>query len=269
MENVNRYLCAIMIMVLVISLFTGCQNDIERDGISETSGSAGWQANSMSEKDYVVEWTDPIIEQLVRKYLGRSEENVYQSDLDAITRFGVEKREANALTGISEAYILFVNNTEVTAKVDTIRVEDVRYFRNLTELKIDHVPLNDLSFLSDLVGLNKLHILSCEVVDIAALSNLTNLDVLNLDRNNIEDLSPLSDLSSLTFVRLYTNAFHDISAISGMENLKSLYLGDNDIDDYSPLYKLINLEYLVLGNGVSDEQRAELQNELPFCTING
>jgi Leucine-rich repeat (LRR) protein len=219
--------------------------------------------------DYIVEWADPTVELFIRRYLGVIEGDIYRSDLDAITRFGVEKRRANAMTNQPEAYTIFAGSTNEVAQVESIGVEDMRHFRNLTETLLNGVPLDDLSFLSGLEKLEKVNILNCGVEDIAPLSGLANLTVLYLDDNRITDLSPLSGLTNLSHIRLHRNEIRDVSALSGLHGLKQLGLGDNEIADYAPLYGLSALDSLILGSGVTEEQRAELQEALPFCSISG
>jgi Leucine-rich repeat (LRR) protein len=79
----------------------------------------------------------------------------------------------------------------------------------------------DLSFLSDLTGLQSLDLHNCCTSDISFLLNLINLQTLNLDSNKISDISPLSDLINLHKLNLDGNKISDISALS---NLTQLYV---------------------------------------------
>ena len=95
--------------------------------------------------------------------------------------------------------------------------------------------LTDLTHLSGMTNLTRLHLSNNNISDISALSSLTNLKLLYLDNNNISDLSPLSSLTNLTNLYLGSNSISDISHLSGLTKMWALGLGDNDISDLTPL----------------------------------
>lgn len=253
---------AILAAVLSIMLLSGCA---QKDDVMFESNGAESQAPAVKEMDYVVEWADPIVEQAVRRYLDRSEGDIRGSELDGISRFCVEKQDGNAFT--SGGITLFIGDMENKVSVDSVLVEDAKHFRGATEMLFAGLPIEDISFLSELEGLEKLRISFCGITDIAPLRNLKKLTSLELYDNQISDLSPLSDLSMLTLLRLNGNKIEDLGALSELKSMKMLYLGDNEISDYSPLYDLPKLELLTLGANVTEEQRAECIEKMPLCSI--
>ncbi len=107
---------------------------------------------------------------------------------------------------------------------------------NLRDLVIKNEQLSDISFLSDLTGLEELALYSCrQVRDITPLAGLTNLTKLRLPANSIEDVSPLAALTSLHSLSLSHNPVRDISPLAGLKNLEFLSLVGTKVTDLSPV----------------------------------
>ena len=74
------------------------------------------------------------------------------------------------------------------------------------------------------------------VKDLSPLTDLTQLTRLHLPGKSISDISAVAGLTNLTWLNLWGNPISDISPVVGLTNLKDLYLGGgNNISDLSPL----------------------------------
>ncbi len=153
-------------------------------------------------------------------------------------------------------------------------LDDLIYFRNLKELRIGLVELDNIDFVPYLENLKQLYINSCELEDITPLSELKN-DILftslrfnkisdlsslkninqgslYLDHNNISDISVFGEMEKLPHeIVLSYNNISDISALApnGRDgHLAYLNLRDNNISDISPLKDYVNISILSLTN---------------------
>ena len=99
-------------------------------------------------------------------------------------------------------------------------LDDLAYFPNLEEFKIDG---EYGSVLKDFSAITK-------------LPKLKSLELISLDLTNIEDLS---SMTQLTHLNLIGNKITDVSPLSNLTNLERLWLGVNNISDTSPLYSLM------------------------------
>ena len=118
---------------------------------------------------------------------------------------------------------------------------------SLTELHAPNANITDLTGLEAATNLIRLDlgagyvaaegrlINSNSISDLSPLSGLTALTRLHLDGNNIMDISALSGLTNLVVLGLWNNLISDISALSGLTNLFFVGLWDNVISDISPL----------------------------------
>ena len=117
----------------------------------------------------------------------------------------------------------------------------------LTELDARNADISDLTGLEAATNLERLElrdayvasegrlINSNSISDLSPLSGLTRLTRLHLERNQISDISPLAGLTSLVVLGLGNNNISDISPLEGLTNLFFVGLWDNNISDISPL----------------------------------
>ena len=87
---------------------------------------------------------------------------------------------------------------------------------SLQTLALTHIPIQDLSILSNLTQLEHLGLLLCELTDITPLANLTKLRFLDLGENQIVDIGPLANLTALRELRIHKNLIVDFSPIQGI-----------------------------------------------------
>ena len=147
----------------------------------------------------VVHIPDPNLERVIREQLALPEEKRITSvEMEQLRELVATKRDITDLTGLEYATNLnelLVSNTGIT---------DLRPIENLTNLRtlgIWNIPSKDLNLdLQPLVKLVNLEFLSLEGIglrDISVLSSLTHLRKLHLRRNLILDHSPVLSLPNL------------------------------------------------------------------------
>ena len=147
----------------------------------------------------VVHIPDPSLEQVIREELALPEAKVITSvEMEQLRELVATKRGITDLTGLEHAInlrILLVSNTTIT---------DLRPIENLTSLRtlgIWNIPAKDLNLdiqpLEKLVNLDFLSLEGIGLRDISVLSNLGNLRKLHLRHNLILDHSPALSLPNL------------------------------------------------------------------------
>lgn len=148
---------------------------------------------------------------------------------------------------------------ELEVPTDVTDYSDLRYFTNLTSLRIDESTSSDFSFLAyttkleklylpaasisgetlDFIGqltaLTELDLSYCGISNIGALSNLTELTDLNLSGNSISDITPLSGLRHLSVLNLSNNALTSVEALGGTTSLTQLDVSENTLTTVRPL----------------------------------
>jgi C-terminal of Roc, COR, domain/Ras of Complex, Roc, domain of DAPkinase/Leucine Rich repeats (2 copies) len=137
----------------------------------------------------------------------------------------------------------------------------------------DSDKITDISFLQDLVYLQKLSLGYSKMTDIFVLQKLKNLKDLSFELGTIRDISVLKNLRKLTKLSIWgdnspiccdmtilQNLTHltnlhlvftqitDISILQNLTNLTDLNLSGNQITDISALQNLTNLRGLILYN---------------------
>jgi internalin A len=191
-----------------------------------------------------VVFRDPVLEDIIRHKIDKSEGIIYPEDL-------------KGLTNITFGYVAGIKN-----------ISGLEHCSNLKVLRLhDTVEITDISPLSGLINLETLDLRGNRITDISPLSGLANLRYLDLSNNRIKDISPLSGLKNLRDLYLFDNRITDKSSLSGLinletlglstyymetgleplselKNLNTLYIMSNDLTDLSPLLKLENLSDL-------------------------
>lgn len=162
-----------------------------------------------------------------------------QQEMSRLTNLDAEERGITDLTGLEYAH----NLTSLLLYFNPI--VDISPLSHLTKLKkihFDGCSVVDLSPLRNLTNLTLIILASNNISDISSLSTLTNLTHLNLAGNRIVNISPLANLAQLEKLWLSNNAIADITPLTGLKNLKKLYLADNPFHDFSPLAELEGVE---------------------------
>ena len=116
----------------------------------------------------------------------------------------------------------------------------IQYASNLRVLGLSG-SISDISHLSGLTQLRRLHLVNNNILDITPLTELKNLRGLYLDNNNISDISPLAELKEIDSLSLRNNNISDVSPLAEPTQIRWLWLSNNNISDVAPLVKLASV----------------------------
>jgi Leucine-rich repeat (LRR) protein len=178
----------------------------------------------------------------------------------------------------NEQFAEMVSSGEIPHNVTELwlagnQITDISPLSKLTNLQRLHIGgsgnrIDDLTPLANLTSLQTLELVNAQITDITPLANLTNLGLnmgyLSLRRNQITDITPLASLTNLGVLELGYNLITDITPLQNLTNLWWLDLQGNQIEDVMPLVWLTGLDSTSLrlgGNPVADdtEQLAALR----------
>lgn len=180
-----------------------------------------------------VDFHDKVLEQEVRRKLGKPEGEIAKSELAKIRSINL-------------------------AKGDPVNYLDPCVFPHLTGVKdlfLGPGKVSDLSLLSKLTRLESLRAAMNRVSDVSPLSNLKNLDRLDLANTPVTDISPLASLTNLTELQLDGSQVSDISPLANLKKLERLTLNRTQVKDISPLRSITTLKSVnVSGAPVSDPE---------------
>ena len=104
--------------------------------------------------------------------------------------------------------------------------------------------LDDLTPLSGLGNLQRLHVSGTWVTDLTPLSGLVSLQTLDVSRTQVTDLTPLAGLASVQSLDLSETRVTDLTPLSGLTSLQSLDLSQTRVTDLTPLAGLTSLQWL-------------------------
>lgn len=189
----------------------------------------------------VVAFTDPVLEELVRKAMNRPEGDITMAEAEAVTELNLEM------------------NGNDWSSPRIADVSDLKQFPNLTGLTLNWALLYngdemfDISPLASLTKLERLYLCCTNVSDINALAGMTDMKDLWIWGNHITDISALAGMTQMESLWMKTNQIADISAPAGMKDLVYLYMENNQVTDLSPLAGLSKLTHVLLsGNPATD-----------------
>lgn len=165
--------------------------------------------NMSTVKETTVTFKDKVVENAVRKQIGKTTGSIYKSDLSKVYRLSIP-------TGIKS-------------------MSDLQQLQNLEYLNLGSTGITSVSALSQLKNLRVLYLQRNSITDIASLKGLTKLEFLSLNGNRISDIRALSALTQLKELYLRDNRISDYSSVASLKNLKVLYLKGNKSSNYSKL----------------------------------
>ena len=188
-----------------------------------------------------ISFADPLIEKMVRTYLGNDTEPITDADCETITELSMY--DYRQLAGISwDDYRMLEIHT----------LDDFALFPNLEMVELFNVvDCDDYSPLRTCMRtLNQLTIYDSQLEDLTFLAGFSNLSYASIYGNHIHDLSPLKECDCLLSLYLFGNPIEDLSAISGLQ-LDSLGCSVGTQDDLSLIREMKNLRSLTIYNGSS------------------
>lgn len=126
-------------------------------------------------------------------------------------------------------------------------IQDLRYCKNLVELNLNYNEITDLSCLSELVNLQKIHFNgNYYITDINFVENMTNLTSISGEYTEVDDISVLSDKYSLKSVFFGDSNVTDISPIEGADKLEKVGFNRCNIENIDALSEKTQLEMVCL-----------------------
>ncbi|HOG01773.1 MAG TPA: hypothetical protein PKW29_11775 [Clostridia bacterium] len=197
----------------------------------------------------IVEFTDPLLEELVRKAMNKPDGDIAIAEAEAVTELelGIDWQQEPA----PNSQIKDISGLENFKNLENLNlhfhaIEDISPLSGLTKLRslsLGGNPVADIAPLSNLTGLGSLTLFNCQAQDYTPLSKLSGLGMLLLDYSTISDVSMLSGLTELWWLGLANTQVSDVSPLSTLANLRQLQLAGCPITDYSPLAEIYpNLE---------------------------
>ena len=189
--------------------------------------------------DELVMFTDTVLEELVRKAMGKPEGDITVAEAEAVTQLDLQMEGGVSIARVAD-------------------VSDLAQFSNLTNLNLNWALSNgdeaiDISPLAGLTKLESLYVCCCNIVDISALAGMTDMKDIWIWGNNIIDISALAGMTQMESIWMKGNQITDISALANMKNLVYLCMEDNQVTDLSPLTGLSKLTSVLLsGNPATD-----------------
>lgn len=173
-----------------------------------------WLPSALAGAADVVKFTDPVLETLVRKQMGKMEGDITVADAEAVTELSLN-RIAEGDPAIRD-------------------ISGLAAFKNLFKLSLCDNEITDVSALEGMEGLKLLDLGGNQVRDLSPLSKLP-LEFLALWDNGVTDISALAPIETLNNLMLNVNQITDFSPLQNLKNLQVLYVSGNATLDYSAL----------------------------------
>lgn len=168
----------------------------------------------------VIQFTDPVLESLIRQALNKPEGIVLDKQAAGISDIGFERFD------------------DRPAEEDIFDLSALRYLTGLKQLNLSNIAATDLSPLSGLTQLEGLTLRKSKASDYSALASLCNLTWLDLTGAAIADLTPLAGMSNLNALTLCYTDVTDLTPLQNLTKLFGLKLEGTHITDYSPVAAL-------------------------------
>jgi len=269
----TRIQAALVLIILLLSLVTGCWNNSEpfaRETDLENSKPQGQS----------VTFSDPCFEAAIRTLLNKENEDIQSHELAYIDALYIH---GNTIC-INDEYVQF---TDPENRITDLA--DLKWFASLTHLEIVDNEISNLKPLAELKKLTYLVLDFNEIQDLSPLAGLTDLSVLSLKGNQIDDLNPLKSLLNLRSLELDSNRISDTAPLANLTSLEHLSLRDNAISylrplpnalrsldlshnlisDLGPLTGLTGLKYLNLDtNQITNIYRLTTLTNLSYLNLN-
>lgn len=199
-----------------------------------------------------VHFDEFLIERAVRLQLGRSEGDMTEEDLLAVTQLyifggeGVYKTQQE----MDEAIDTFV--TQGGAHVGPIEsLADLEKLPNLQNVAIVSQRISDLTPLASLSQLRVVIVKQNPIEDISPLCGLPYLEALTLFDTNVKDFSPLAACPRLVELNAGATLARTPADFAGLEHLTRLFLFKLTLDTLDGMEQLPRLQFVQLG-GVVD-----------------
>lgn len=149
-------------------------------------------------------------------------------------------------SGLSDAWQnVFKTHVKINS---TPTREELHQLAELTGLRFNDAPVNDLAPLSEFVRLKELQCAGTAITDITPVSILTSLRSLQVSRSPVRKLDPVAQLTHLQSLDISNTAIDDLKAINGLQELKKLNCSGTQIQYLDALKGLNALEEIDCSN---------------------
>ena len=231
-------------------------------------------ADSTTASTSPVVFTEPLIEQAVRKELSISENvPITTAMLDSVTTLrivGTDLMEKeDTFWGIGHRVDNKADDFGST-RGSISDLTDLSRMKNLEVLSLCNEKIDDISQLAGL-PLRELYLSDNMISDFSILSEFTDLEILCIRGNLARDLSALSSCSSLEQLNIAQMRLNDVDFLADL-NVKYLDMNGSQIksENLMPVAKMPKLEDLYLGDVNEPEIQALSQmNHLKNLTLWG
>lgn len=184
-----------------------------------------------------ITFTNKTLEKALREKMNKPEGDILKSDVLKIDELNLsyKEKELKSLDGIENLTNLKSLNLTFSYAVDISPLKDLTKLHYLNLSRNYFILNKDISFLKNLVNLERLDLSSDGIEDLTPLKNMKNLRVLNLYSNEITDLNPIKDLNQLKEINLSGgsrdgyNHIKDISILKDFKDLHNLNISFNDV----------------------------------------
>ena len=123
-------------------------------------------------------------------------------------------------------------------------LQDLIFFPNLKELRLENLTLNNLEGISNCIKLELYQTRNSDIKDNSELAKLINLKTyIDYNKTKEEDIKAIKDLN-LTQLNLYHYNDYRTEVISNIKTLKKLGLQNTEIEKIDKIAELTNLETL-------------------------
>jgi Leucine-rich repeat (LRR) protein len=203
-----------------------------------------------------VDFTDPILEQVVRAVTGSSTGAITYDDVGSIKTLNITSKAVRDLRGLecfTSLETLLAGHLGAPRPLnDIVDLTPLSRLEHLRFLDLDaNLHLTDLSPLAGLPQLRELFLRSADVSDLSPLANVAKLGEVFVS-GTFSDLSPLAALRELHSVSLFSDEIEDLSPLSSVPTLRGIWIAGGNhrstdrgkIQDLSPIAELPNLLWL-------------------------
>ena len=178
---------------------------------------------------------DPMVEKAVRAELNKPTGAITDEDLKQVTELymivdEIYTNDTDYYQGLSD---YFSGTISGTGTVTDLR--DLKYMPNLSVVRLDAQPIQDVTPLRDLNQLEHISFRNCQIQDISALSDKEYLIYLCLNGNELTDIESLASCSSLMSLDLNCAGSFDGMPLSGLNRLEILDISGANTDGYKYL----------------------------------
>lgn len=213
-------------------------------------------------RDEVIEVSEPIIEEIIRKKMGIPYgEAIYNDDIERITELYIigeivsEGEDLHNVFFEADTYTVDGYHYMSGAQPVLHSLQDLEMMPFLEKVVVAYQPDIDIRGLASHKYLKDLSLVGNHLTsqDIWVLSGLEELQILNLGWNMISDIKAVINIKKLKSLGLWGNQIENIQGVENLALLEYLDVSDNEIADITPVEKLGNLQQLWLySNRIED-----------------